>query len=93
MPSQPLMEMEVQEHVGAGRHERSAGRVGQRNGYRERFLDTRVETAELKVPRVRGSSYFSSLLEPRGKAGRALFAVLQEASTCTGSQPARWMSW
>lgn len=34
--SQALMEMEVEEHVGAGRHERSAGRVGQRNGYRER---------------------------------------------------------
>jgi transposase-like protein len=73
------MEMEVQEHVGAGRHERSAGRVGQRNGYRERFLDTRVETVELKVPRVRGSSYLSSLLEPRGKAERALSAVVQEA--------------
>ncbi len=26
--SQALMEMEVQEHVGAARHERSAGRVG-----------------------------------------------------------------
>ncbi len=30
--SQALMEMEVEEHVGAGRHERSPGRVGQRNG-------------------------------------------------------------
>lgn len=26
--SQALMEMEVEEHVGAARHERSAGRVG-----------------------------------------------------------------
>ena len=33
--SQALMEMEVQEHVGAGRHERSAERTGQRNGYRQ----------------------------------------------------------
>ena len=54
--SQALMEMEVQEHVGAGRHERSAGRTGQRNGYRERSWDTRVGTVELKVPRVRDSS-------------------------------------
>ena len=30
--SQVLMEMEVEDHVGAARHERSAGRVGQRNG-------------------------------------------------------------
>ena len=59
--SQALMEMEVEEHVGAARHERSPGRVGQRNGYRERNWDTRVGTIELKVPRVRDSSYFPSL--------------------------------
>jgi putative transposase len=34
---------------------------------------------ELKVPRVRDSSYFPSLLEPRRKAERALSAVVQEA--------------
>jgi putative transposase len=39
--SQALMEIEVQEHIGAGCHERSAMRVGQRNGYRERSWDTR----------------------------------------------------
>jgi putative transposase len=77
--SQALMEMEVQEHGGAARHERSAGRTGQRNGYRERSWDTRVGTVELKVPRVRDSSYFPSLLEPRRKAERALAAVIREA--------------
>jgi len=77
--SQALMEMEVHEHVGAARHERSAGRTGQRNGYRQRSWDTRVGTVELKVPRVRDSSYFPSLLEPRRKAERALAAVVQEA--------------
>src|SRR5215208_3386758 len=77
--SQALMEMEVEEHVGARRHERSTERVGQRNGYRERSWDTRVGTVELKVPRVRDSSYFPSLLEPRRKAERALAAVVQEA--------------
>lgn len=34
--SQAIMEMEVEEHVGASRHERTEGRTGQRNGYRER---------------------------------------------------------
>jgi putative transposase len=77
--SQALMEMEVEEHVGAGRHERSPGRTGQRNGYRQRNWDTRVGTVELKVPRVRDSSYFPSLLEPRRRAERALSAVVQEA--------------
>jgi putative transposase len=77
--SQALMEMEVQEHVGAAPHERSPSRTGQRNGYRERSWDTRVGTVDLKVPRVRDSSYFPSLLEPRRKAERALAAVVQEA--------------
>ena len=73
------MEMEVQEHVGAARHERSPGRTGQRNGYRERSWDTRVGTVDLKVPRVRDGGYFPSLLEPRRRAERALSAVVQEA--------------
>jgi putative transposase len=77
--SQALMEMEVEEHVGASRHERSPGRTGQRNGYRERSWDTRVGTVELKVPRVREGGYFPSLLEPRRRAERALSVVVQEA--------------
>jgi putative transposase len=77
--SQALMEMEVEEYVGAARHERSPGRTGQRNGYRERSWDTRVGTVDLKVPRVRDGGYFPSLLEPRRRAERALSAVVQEA--------------
>jgi mutator family transposase len=34
------------------------GRIGQRNGYRQRSWDTKVGTVELSVPRVRDSSYF-----------------------------------
>jgi putative transposase len=77
--SQALMEMEVEENVGASRHERSPGRTGQRNGYRDRSWDTRVGTVELRVPRVRDGGYFPSLLEPRRRAERALTAVVQEA--------------
>ena len=77
--SQALMELEVEEHVGASRHERTAERSGQRNGYRNRSWDTRVGTVELEIPRVRDGSYFPSLLEPRRKAERALSAVVQEA--------------
>jgi putative transposase len=77
--SQALMEMEVEEYVGAARHERSVERVGQRNGYRGRSWDTRVGTVELKVPRVRDGGYFPSLLEPRRRTERALSVVVQEA--------------
>jgi transposase-like protein len=77
--AEELMEMELAEHLGAERHERTADRTGYRNGHRERPWDTRVGTIELKVPRVRDGSFFPSLLEPRRRAERALVAVVQEA--------------
>ena len=77
--AEELMEIELAEHVGAERHERTADRTDYRNGYRERPWDTRVGTIELKVPRVRDGSFFPSLLEPRRRAERALVAVVQEA--------------
>jgi putative transposase len=77
--SQALMELEVEEHLGAGRYERIAERAGYRNGYREREWDTRVGTIDLKVPRVRDGSSFPSLLDPRKRAERALVSVVQEA--------------
>jgi transposase-like protein len=77
--AQALMEVEVEQHLGVGRHARSAERSGYRNGYRERTWDTRVGTVELRVPRVRDGSYFPALLEPRTRGERALVSVVQEA--------------
>src|SRR6266581_4355110 len=77
--SQALMEVELSQHIGAERYERSPERAGQRNGYREREWDTRVGTLELRVPRVREGGYFPSLLEPRKRAEQALVAVVREA--------------
>src|SRR6476660_668880 len=77
--SQALMEVEVSQHLGAERHERTAERSGQRNGYREREWDTRVGTIGLRVPRVRDGSYFPAMLEPRKRAEQALVAVVREA--------------
>jgi putative transposase len=77
--AQELMALELAEHVGAERHERTSERSGYRNGYRERPWDTRVGTIELQVPRVRDGSFFPSLLEPRRRAEKALVAVVQEA--------------
>jgi transposase-like protein len=77
--AQALMELEVSQHLGAERHERSSERTGYRNGYRARDWDTRVGTIELQVPRVRDGSYFPTLLEPRRRGERALVAVVQEA--------------
>lgn len=74
-----LMDIELEQQVGAARHERTPERSGYRNGTRERTWDTRVGTIELQVPRVRDGSFFPSLLEPRRRAERALVGVVQEA--------------
>ena len=76
---QALMELEVSQHIGAERHERTPDRTGQRNGYRDRSWDTRVGSIELKVPRVRDGSFYPVMLDPRKRAERALVAVVQEA--------------
>ena len=73
------MELEVAQHLGAERYQRSSDRQGERNGYRDRSWDTRVGTLELRVPRVRDGSFFPGLLEPRKRAERALVATVREA--------------
>lgn len=45
---QLIMEADVDGLIGAGRHERSGERTTWRNGYRERALDTRLGTLNLK---------------------------------------------
>jgi transposase-like protein len=58
--AQELMDIELEQHLGAGRHERTPERSGYRNGTRERTWDTRVGAIELQVPRVRDGSFFPS---------------------------------
>jgi putative transposase len=76
---QLLMEADVEGLVGAGRHERSPERLNWRNGYRERALDTRLGTLQLRIPKLRQGSYFPPFLEPRKTSEKALVAVIQEA--------------
>ena len=76
---QIIMEADVDGLIGAGRHERSGDRTTWRNGYRERTLDTRVGTLNLKIPKLRAGAYFPGFLEPRKTVEKALVAVIQEA--------------
>jgi transposase-like protein len=76
---QLLMEADVEGLIGAGRHERSPERLNYRNGYRDRALDTRLGTLQLRVPKLRQGSYFPPFLEPRKVSEKALVAVIQEA--------------
>ena len=76
---QLIMEADVDGVIGAGRHERAEGRTTYRNGYRDRSLDTRLGTLNLRVPKLRQGSYFPGFLEPRRTSEKALVAVIQEA--------------
>ena len=76
---QMLMEADVEGLVGAGRYERSGERTTWRNGHRDRVLDTRLGSLQLRIPKLRQGSYFPPFLEARKVSEKALVAVIQEA--------------
>src|SRR5919199_331307 len=91
---QILMESDVEGQIGAGRYERSGERTTWRNGYRDRTLDTRLGSLQLRIPKLRQGSYFPPFLEARKSSEKALVAVIQEAwiggvSTPRGGGPGR----
>jgi transposase-like protein len=76
---QMLMEADVEGLIGAGRHERTGERLTCRNGFRDRTLDTRLGSLQLRIPKLRQGSYYPPFLEPRKTSEKALVAVIQEA--------------
>ena len=75
-----LMSAEADAACGAAYGTRSAERVNQRNGYRERRWDTRAGTIQLAIPKLRHGSYFPDwLLDHRKRGERALVAVVAES--------------
>ena len=74
-----VMEAEVSEHLGAGRHERSAERRGWRNGSKPRRLKTRSGELALRVPQVRQTEpYHPSLFARWQRSERALLVACAE---------------
>src|SRR6187455_2612054 len=64
---QLLMETDIEGLIGAGRYERNGERTTWRNGFRERSLDTRLGSLQLRIPKLRQGSYFSAV--PGGAEG------------------------
>ncbi len=84
--AQRLMDLEVQGLAGAAHGERSADRLVQRNGDRDRDWGEarkqraeRAGTVEFRIPKLRKGSCFPAFLEPRRMAEKALTAAIQEA--------------
>jgi transposase-like protein len=75
-----MRQYEVGGLTGAAHGEKSAERLVQRHGYRERDWQMRAGTVELRIPKLRKSSFFPSFLEPRRTAEKALTGVIQEAA-------------
>ncbi len=73
---QELIDAELSEAIGAKPHERTDTRTNQRNGGRSRVLSTPAGDVELRIPKVREGAFFPSLLEPRRRVDRALWAVI-----------------
>lgn len=76
---QALIEAEATEAIGAGRYERSDGRIVHRNGHRPKTVSTTAGDIEVQIPKLRAGSFFPSLLERRRRIDKALHAVIMEA--------------
>ncbi len=70
-----LMALDVDQLCGAGVHERSAGRVNHRNGYRPRRWETRAGTVDVQIPKLRKGTYFPEC-QSRSKKGQCPGAKL-----------------
>src|SRR6188472_4514159 len=94
---QLLMETDIEGLIGAGRYERNGERTTWRNGFRERSLDTRLGSLQLRIPKLRQGSYFPPFLEARKGSEKALVAVAGPASAAHSSHRPRrcglWTAW
>ena len=76
---QDLVEAEAAAKIGAGRYERTPERTTRRNGTRGKTLATPAGEVELAIPKLREGSFFPSLLNPRRRVDKALYAVICQA--------------
>ena len=76
---QDLIDAEATAEIGAGPYERSSKRSNRRNGKRPKKLATTAGEVDLAIPKLRQGSFFPSLLSPRKRVDKALYAVICSA--------------
>ena len=76
---QDLIDAEATAQIGAGPYERSSARSNRRNGKRSKKLATTAGEVDLAIPKLRQGSFFPSLLSPRKRVDKALYAVICSA--------------
>jgi transposase-like protein len=73
---QAILEVEMEECLQAGKHERTDQRLGYRSGYYRRRLITRVGTMVLRVPQDRAGHFSTQVFEQYQRSEKALVAAL-----------------
>ena len=77
--AQAAIDAQFQEFIGVEHYERDAAeRKDYRNGSRERSVDTRIGSVDLRIPRARDGNFVPPLVEHRKRSERALVAAVQE---------------
>ena len=76
---QDLVDAEAAAVIGAQRYERTPERTNRRNGKRLKTVATTAGEVELAIPKLRTGSFFPSLLHPRRRVDKALYAVICHA--------------
>jgi transposase-like protein len=73
------MRIERSQALNASHYERTEDRKGYANGFKDKFLKTRLGELELKIPQVRGDvEFYPSSLEKGIRSEKALKVVLAE---------------
>jgi len=75
---QAILEVEMEECLQAGKHERSEQRLGYRSGYYRRRLITRVGTIVIRVPQDRAGHFSTQVFEQYQRSEKALVGALAQ---------------
>lgn len=73
-----VMKLERNHALGAEPYQRTEDRQGYANGFKDKALNTRMGTLELKVPQVRGLDFYPKCLDKGSRSERALKAAIAE---------------